>query len=161
MNRSHDRQYQAMNEHTSGSTPAPINRKNTMTNPTNPYPYAPMRDSFDLTAYCILGSQDTKGRPVGDIVDDALQGGATFIQLRDKTADAKQLTETARDIAQIIEDNDKSDTVAFVIDDRVDVVWQCRNLGIKVDGVHIGQDDMDPREARQLLGDDAIIGLSA
>ena len=132
-----------------------------MTNPSNPYPYASMRDSFDLTAYCILGSQDTKGRPVGDIVDDALQGGATFIQLRDKTADAKQLTETARDIAQIIEDNGKSDTVAFVIDDRADVVWQCRNLGIKVDGVHIGQDDMDPREARQLLGDDAIIGLSA
>ena len=70
-----------------------------MTNPSNPYPYASMRDTFDLTAYCILGSQDTKGRPVGDIVDDALQGGATFIQLRDKTADAKQLTETARDIA--------------------------------------------------------------
>ena len=65
------------------------------------YPYASMRDTFDLTAYCILGSQDTKGRPIGDIVDDALQGGATFIQLRDKTADAKQLTETARDLSLI------------------------------------------------------------
>ena len=67
----------------------------------------------------------------------------------------------ARDIAQIIEDNEKSDSVAFVIDDRVDVVWQARNKGIKVDGVHIGQTDMEPREARALLGEDAIVGLSA
>ena len=67
----------------------------------------------------------------------------------------------ARDIAQIIEDNNKSDSVAFVIDDRVDVVWQARSKGIKVDGVHIGQTDMEPREARALLGEDAIVGLSA
>ena len=65
------------------------------------------------------------------------------------------------DIAQIIEDNNKSDSVAFVIDDRVDVVWQARSKGIKVDGVHIGQTDMEPREARALLGEDAIVGLSA
>ena len=88
-------------------------------------------------------------------------GGATFIQLRAKDADAKDITEMARDIAQIIEDNGKSDSVAFVIDDRTDVVWQARNKGIKVDGVHIGQTDMEPREARALLGEDAIVGLSA
>ena len=89
------------------------------------------------------------------------RGGATFIQLRAKDADAKDITEMARDIAQIIEDNGKSDSVAFVIDDRTDVVWQARNKGIKVDGVHIGQTDMEPREARALLGEDAIVGLSA
>ena len=49
-------------------TIGPITERNTMTN----YPYASMRDTFDLTAYCILGSQDTKGRPIGDIVDDAV-----------------------------------------------------------------------------------------
>ena len=64
----------------------------------------------------------------------------------------------ARDIAQIIEDNNQSDSVAFVIDDRVDVVWQARSKGIKVDGVHIGQSDMEPREARALLGVEAIVG---
>ena len=51
--------------------------------------------------------------------------------------------------------------MAFVIDDRADVVWQARRKGIKVDGVHIGQTDMEPREARALLGDEAIVGLSA
>lgn len=125
------------------------------------YPYASMRDSFDLNAYFVVGPQDCKGRPITDVIDDALRGGASFIQLRVKDADAKDLTDMARDIAQIIEDNNKSDSVAFVIDDRVDVVWQARSKGIKVDGVHIGQTDMEPREARALLGEDAIVGLSA
>ena len=127
----------------------------------NNYPYASMRDSFDLSAYFVVGPQDCKGRPITDVIDDALRGGASFIQLRAKDADAKDLTDMARDIAQIIEDNNKSDSVAFVIDDRVDVVWQARSKGIKVDGVHIGQTDMEPREARTLLGEDAIVGLSA
>ena len=127
----------------------------------NNYPFASMRDCFDMSAYFVVGPQDCKGRPVTDVVDDALRGGATFIQLRAKDADAKDITEMARDIAQIIEDDGKSDSVAFVIDDRVDVVWQARNKGIKVDGVHIGQTDMEPREARALLGEDAIVGLSA
>ena len=123
----------------------------------NEYPYASMRDSFDLSAYFVVGPEDCKGRPLTDVVDQALHGGATFIQLRAKEADASELTDMARDIAQIIEDNEKSDSVAFVIDDRADVVWQARRKGIKVDGVHIGQTDMEPREARALLGDEAIV----
>ena len=84
----------------------------------NEYPYASMRDSFDLSAYFVVGPEDCKGRPLTDVVDQALHGGATFIQLRAKEADASELTDMARDIAQIIEDNEKSDSVAFVIDDR-------------------------------------------
>ncbi|OZG60517.1 thiamine-phosphate phosphorylase [Bifidobacterium lemurum] len=128
---------------------------------TNEYPYTSMRDRFDLSAYLVLGPDDCKGRPLTDVVDRALAGGATFVQLRAKNADAGELTQMARDIAQIIENNDKSDSVAFVIDDRVDVVWQARRKGIKVDGVHIGQTDMEPAQARALLGDEAIVGLSA
>ena len=79
----------------------------------NEYPYASMRDSFDLSAYFVVGPEDCKGRPLTDVVDQALHGGATFIQLRAKEADASELTDMARDIAQIIEDNEKSDSVAF------------------------------------------------
>ena len=122
----------------------------------NNYPFASMRDCFDMSAYFVVGPQDCKGRPVTDVVDDALRGGATFIQLRAKNADAKDITEMARDIAQVIKNSGKSDSVAFVIDDRVDVVWQARDKGIKVDGVHIGQTDMEPQEARALLGEDAF-----
>lgn len=127
----------------------------------NRFPYPTMRDRFDLRAYFVVGPDDTKGRPVADVVAAALRGGATFIQLRAKHADARDLTAMAEAIAAVIAQAGKADTVAFVIDDRVDAAWQCRELGIKVDGVHIGQDDMAPEQARALLGPDAIIGLSA
>lgn len=127
----------------------------------NRFPYPTMRDRFDLRAYFVVGPDDTKGRPVADVVAAALRGGATFIQLRAKHADARELTAMAEAIAAVIAQAGKADTVAFVIDDRVDAAWQCRELGIKVDGVHIGQDDMMPEQARALLGPDAIIGLSA
>lgn len=127
----------------------------------NRFPYPTMRDRFDLRAYFVVGPDDTKGRPVTDVVAAALHGGATFIQLRAKHADARDLTAMAEAIAAVIAQAGKADTVAFVIDDRVDAAWQCRELGIKVDGVHIGQDDMAPEQARALLGPDAIIGLSA
>ena len=126
----------------------------------NRSPYPTMRDRFDLRAYFVVGPDDTKGRPVADVVATALRGGATFIQLRAKHADARDLTAMAEAIAAVIAQAGKADTVAFVIDDRVDAAWQCRELGIKVDGVHIGQDDMAPGQARALLGPDAIIGLS-
>lgn len=127
----------------------------------NRFPYPTMRDRFDLRAYFVVGPDDTKGRPVADVVAAALRGGATFIQLRAKHADARELTDMARAIANVIDSAGKADTVAFVIDDRTDVAWQCRHLGIKVDGVHIGQDDMMPEQTRAMLGPDAIIGLSA
>lgn len=127
----------------------------------NRFPYPTMRDRFDLRAYFVVGPDDIKGRPVADVVAAALRGGATFIQLRAKHADARELTAMAEAIAAVIAQAGKADTVAFVIDDRVDAAWQCRELGIKVDGVHIGQDDMMPEQARALLGPDAIIGLSA
>ena len=127
----------------------------------NRFPYPTMRDRFDLRAYFVVGPDDTKGRPVADVVAAALRGGATFIQLRAKHADARELTAMAEAIAAVIAQAGKADTVAFVIDDRVDAAWQCRELGIKVDGVHIGQDDMAPEQARALLGPDAVIGLSA
>lgn len=124
------------------------------------FPFASMRRRFDLRCYFVVGPDDTKGRPVDQVVAAALRGGVSFIQLRAKQTDARDITLMARDIAAMIAEAGASDSVAFVIDDRVDAAWQCRRMGIKVDGVHIGQDDMDPAAARALLGDDAIIGLS-
>ncbi|PWG59303.1 thiamine-phosphate phosphorylase [Bifidobacterium catulorum] len=120
-----------------------------------------MRDGFDLSSSFVVGPHAIGDKAITDVVDDALRGGATFIRLSARHVTAKELTGLAQDLAQIIEDNDESDSVALVIDGRADVAWQCRNKGIKVDGVHIGLNDMEPREVRALLGDDAIIGLSA
>ena len=127
---------------------------------TSNYPYASMRNQFNLSACFIADPQACNNRPLTDIVDDALRAGATFIRLHCNNENAKEITTIARDIAQIIEDNNKCDSVTFVIDERVDVVWQARNQSIKVDGVHLAQSDMEPREARSLLGEDAVIGLS-
>ncbi|WP_240541553.1 phosphomethylpyrimidine synthase ThiC [Bifidobacterium callimiconis] len=127
----------------------------------NAYPYVSMRDDFDLSASFVVGPHTVGDRPITDVVDDALRGGATFIRLSARHVTARELTALAGDVAQIIEDNGKSDTVAFVIDGRADVVWQCRRKGIKIDGVHLGPNDMEVREARELLGNEAIIGLDA
>ncbi|WP_258185358.1 phosphomethylpyrimidine synthase ThiC [Bifidobacterium sp. UTCIF-39] len=125
------------------------------------FPYVSMRDGFDLSASLVVGPQDIANGVITDVVDDALRGGVTFIRVSARHVTARDLAGLAQDVAQIIEDNDKSDSVALVLDGRADVVWQCRNKGIKVDGVHLGPNDVEPREARELLGDDAIIGLSA
>lgn len=124
-------------------------------------PFDSMRQSFDLGCYFVVGPQDCAGRDVAQVVSAALAGGATFIQLRVKPGDAGDIVAMARRIADVIAAHGLAQRVAFVIDDRVDAAWQARREGIKVDGVHIGQSDLDPVAARRLLGPAAIVGLSA
>lgn len=125
------------------------------------FPYPSMRRSFDLRFYFVIGPDDCKGRTLLDVVSKALDGGASFVQLRAKHADVADIVSMAADIAEEIRGHHLDDRVAFVIDDRVDAAIEARHRGIKVDGVHIGQDDLSPEEARRLLGNDAIVGLSA
>lgn len=120
-----------------------------------------MRNSFDLSAYLVLGPDDTHGRKVEDIVAAALRAGISFVQLRAKHSDASEIIDMAKKIAQAIADAGKSSTVPLVIDDRLDATWQARCEGIKVDGVHVGQTDISVEYCRKLLGPDAIVGLSA
>ncbi|MBS7576573.1 MULTISPECIES: thiamine phosphate synthase [unclassified Enterococcus] len=121
-----------------------------------------MPKSFDLTAYLIIGSENTLGRPLSDVVCAALEGGITFLQLREKHLATRDFIESAVAIAQIVtqfnQENKKS--VKFVINDRLDVVLAAKELGAQVDGIHIGQDDISPKIARKLLGEAAIIGLT-
>ena len=85
-------------------------------------------------------------------VEAALKGGATCVQLREKNlADASILAE-AREISALC----RQYRVPFILNDNVALAAQCG-----ADGVHLGQEDMDPAEARRILGPDAIIGVSA
>lgn len=85
-------------------------------------------------------------------VEAALKGGATCVQLREKNlADASILAE-AREISALC----RRYRVPFILNDNVALAAQCG-----ADGVHLGQEDMDPAEARRILGPDAIIGVSA
>lgn len=115
--------------------------------------------NFDLTCYLVLGPENCQRFTVREVVRQAIQGGVTFIQLRSKVASAKEQLALAKDISDEIALSSKN--ISFVINDRVDLVWAAKKQGIKVDGVHLGQSDLDPKLARELLGKDAIIGLSA
>ena len=115
----------------------------------------------DISTYLIVGPENTVGRPTEEIVKAALQVGFTCIQLRSKVASAREMIDIAKNCAKVIEELGKSEEVALLIDDRLDVALAARINGIKVDGVHVGQDDIPPEVCRKYLGDDAIVGLSA
>lgn len=120
-----------------------------------------MRDSLNISAYLVLGPENTLDRPVGDIVAQALDAGFTIVQVRSKVLGARDLMACAAEAARAIAAAGKQDAVPLLIDDRLDVVLAAREAGIKVDGVHVGQSDVPVEVCRKYLGDDAIVGLSA
>ena len=82
----------------------------------------------------------------------ALDGGATIIQLRDKTASTRMLIEEGLALRALTRERG----ALLIVNDRVDVA-----LAIEADGVHVGQDDMPAALARRLLGPHRILGVSA
>lgn len=120
-----------------------------------------IREHLDISAYLVLGPENTLGRPVEDVVAQALDAGFTIIQVRSKVAGARELIDCARRVADTIAAAGKADTVPLLIDDRLDVALAAREQGIKVDGVHVGQSDIPVEICRKFLGEDAIVGLSA
>jgi thiamine-phosphate pyrophosphorylase len=105
----------------------------------------------DLRLYALVDPEHAGGHSLPELVRGAAEGGATLIQLRDKRCETREMVALARAIKAVL----KPLGVPFIVNDRVDVA-----LAAEADGVHVGQDDMDPADARRLLGPDAIIGLS-
>ena len=118
-----------------------------------------IRDNLDISAYLVLGPENTLGRPVSDVVTQALDAGFTCIQVRSKVASAREIIALTGDAAQAIAQAGKTGQVALLIDDRLDCVLAAREQGIAVDGVHVGQSDIPVEVCRKLLGPDAIVGL--
>jgi thiamine-phosphate pyrophosphorylase len=106
--------------------------------------------TVDLRLYALIDPDVAGGRSLGDIAK-LIAGSATLVQLRDKHGSTRQLVEEARELTMVLAPLD----IPLLINDRVDVA-----LAAEADGVHIGQDDMSPADARLLLGRTAIIGLS-
>ena len=84
-------------------------------------------------------------------VEKLIKGGASFIQLREKYASPQEFYKSAESALKLARARD----VKIIINDRVDIA-----LALKADGVHLGQDDLLPAEARKILGGKAIIGFS-
>lgn len=105
----------------------------------------------DLRLYALLDPQRANGMPLPELARRVVAGGATLLQLRDKHGSTRRMVETAKAIKQALAESD----VPLLINDRVDVA-----LASDADGVHVGQEDMTPEDARRLLGPGAMIGLS-
>ncbi len=105
----------------------------------------------DISLYAILDPHRTRGRGLSDLVKASADGGITLLQYRDKDANTRTLVSNAEIILKALEPY----AIPLLINDRVDVA-----LAVGAQGVHVGQLDMKPSDARRLLGEDAIIGLT-
>ncbi|MBR4642913.1 MAG: thiamine phosphate synthase [Selenomonadaceae bacterium] len=119
-----------------------------------------IRERLDISAYLVIGSENCNC-PVEEIVAAAVEEGFTCVQIRSKVASAREMISILKKSAQVIHELGKSDSVALLVDDRLDVVLAAREAGIKVDGVHVGQNDIPVEVCRKFLGEDSIVGLSA
>ncbi|MBE7053970.1 MAG: thiamine phosphate synthase [Ruminococcaceae bacterium] len=109
-------------------------------------------DKKDLILYAVTDRTWLNGNSLYNQVEKALQGGATFIQLREKDMDDETFLKEALEIKSLC----KKYNVPFVINDNVNVC-----IKSDADGVHIGQKDMEAGFVRNLIGKDKILGVSA
>ncbi len=120
-----------------------------------------IREALDISAYLIVGPENTKDRPVADIVRAAVSAGFSCVQIRSKTASARELIALCEVAAQEIAALGQRGQTALLVNDRLDVALAARRAGIGVDGVHVGQRDIPVTDCRELLGPEAVVGLSA
>ena len=109
-------------------------------------------DKKDLLLYAVTDRHWLNGRTLYSQVEEALKGGATFIQLREKELDEEHFLEEAKEIKELC----RRYQVPFVINDNVEIA-----LAVDADGVHVGQSDMEAGDVRAKLGPDKMIGVSA
>lgn len=107
---------------------------------------------FDSSLYFITDSTNYTEEEFLYRVEQALQGGITLIQLREKTKSTREYIELAVKVHEIT----KQYNVPLIIDDRVDVA-----LAIDAEGVHVGAGDMPVATTRKLMGNDKIVGATA
>lgn len=110
-----------------------------------------MKPQFDLTLYLVTDPKLSGGDLPGK-VEAAIQGGVTLVQLREKTADSRQFLETALRVREVTDRYG----IPLIINDRIDIALACNAAG-----VHLGQQDIPCKMAREILGPDKLIGVTA
>ena len=107
---------------------------------------------IDYRLYLVTDRKQPAPGTFENVVEEALEGGVTLVQLREKEGDTGLLFERAVKLKQIT----KAYRVPLIIDDRIDIM-----MAADADGVHLGQSDMPAALARKLIGPDKIKGVSA
>lgn len=108
-------------------------------------------NSPDLSLYLVTNSSDDTEKFLNTI-EEAIKGGTTVVQIREKTADTLDFYNLALKVKEIT----ARYNVPLIVNDRADIA-----LAIDADGVHVGQSDMPCEVTRRLIGEDKILGVSA
>lgn len=108
--------------------------------------------TIDYSIYLCTDRDLMSTETINECVSLALKGGATVIQLREKNCSSREFLKLANEIKVLC----KPYSVPLIINDRVDIA-----LAVQAEGIHIGQDDIDAKTVRKLVGKDMIMGVSA
>jgi len=112
-----------------------------------------MRKNFSRVRLCVLVAEGASRLTFDRLVREVIAGGADCIQLREKGLSDRVLLERARACRRAV--GDAGEECIFIVNDRPDIA-----VLAQADGVHLGQDDMPPAEARRIVGPDALVGVS-
>ena len=117
-----------------------------------------MTAGLDLSLYLVTDSRlaAQAGHELPGLVRAAVAGGVTAVQLREKDAGARDFLDLVLRVAEQL-----PEAVPLIVNDRVDVFLAARHAGAPVAGVHLGQSDLPAAAARELIGPEALIGVSA
>jgi thiamine-phosphate pyrophosphorylase len=107
---------------------------------------------FDLSLYLVTDRRLSLGRTTCEVVAEAIAGGFTAVQLREKHCSTREFIAEARLVKKLLQGT----SIPLIINDRLDVA-----LAVAAEGVHLGQQDMSISDARRLAGSRLIIGISA
>lgn len=111
-----------------------------------------MKISADkLRLYAVTDSAWLNGRNLAEVVREAIEGGATVVQYREKNKGYEDMLKEAREVCAVCREYG----VPFIMNDSVEIA-----MAVDADGVHLGLDDGDLKAARELLGEGKIIGAS-
>lgn len=111
-----------------------------------------MKADVEYTLYLVTDRNLMTTATVAESVREAIAGGVTLVQLREKTLSSRDFYATALAVRAIC----RQRHVPLIINDRVDIA-----LAVDADGVHVGQDDIPADVVRRILGPDKILGVSA
>lgn len=111
-----------------------------------------MKPEVDYTLYLVTDSELMSTATVEESVEQAIRGGVSLVQLREKTASSRDCYDTAMRVRDITRQHD----IPLIINDRVDIA-----LAVNADGVHVGQSDIPADAVRHIIGPDKLLGVSA
>ncbi len=107
---------------------------------------------MDLSLYLVTDRRLVGERPIEEVVRQAISGGVTTVQLREKEIPSGEFFRMASSLRTLT----RRTGVTFIVNDRLDIA-----LATGADGVHVGQKDLPAERARELLGTDRILGVTA